>query len=101
MMALGPARLRTLEALADALIPPGGPLPGGAEVGTAARAAELLARMPGFYRRALTAELTLLERLSIAGRGGVRSPGFPEPNANRSWPAWTDRRAAWARRPSL
>jgi len=50
MMALGPARLRTLEALADVLIPPGGPLPGGAEVGTAARTAELLARTKGDTR---------------------------------------------------
>ncbi|HEX9377680.1 MAG TPA: GMC family oxidoreductase [Actinomycetota bacterium] len=64
----GSARARTLEALAATLVPPGEvpgdvQLPAGDAVPTAARAAELIDRLPGTLRRAVNAQLALLERL--------------------------------------
>ena len=54
---------RAMSALADALVPPGGRFPGATEVGAGPRAVELLERMPSALRRAVTAQLLLLEHL--------------------------------------
>ena len=59
-----------MDALADVLVPPGGPLPGAAEVDAGVRAMELVAAMPRPVRAALHAQLFALEeggRL-LAGR---------------------------------
>jgi hypothetical protein len=50
-----------MDALADVLVPPGGPLPGAAEVGAGARAMELVSAMPRPVRAAMLAELLALE----------------------------------------
>jgi len=52
---------RTIAALADALVPPGGDLPGAIEAGAHVRAAALLSGMPRGMRRAVVAELLMLE----------------------------------------
>ena len=55
-----------LAALADALLPPGGVLPGAGDVGAPARADALLATLPPALRRAARAELGLLQWLGMA-----------------------------------
>lgn len=50
-------------ALADALIPPGGPLPGAEETASGRRSAELVAVLPPVQRRLLEGLLWLLEHL--------------------------------------
>ncbi|HJP66619.1 MAG TPA: GMC family oxidoreductase [Actinomycetota bacterium] len=66
-------KVSTMEALADVLVPPGGPLPGGSDVGAGARALELLAAMPGPVRAALRTELFALEQGSRLVGGGAFS----------------------------
>jgi len=73
----GSARARTLQALAATLVPPGDvpgdvQLPAGDAVPTAARAAELIDRLPGTLRRAVNAQLSLLDRLPRLS--GARAP---------------------------
>src|SRR5256885_16375450 len=87
--AVMPNGTRTLEALADALLPPGARLPGAADVGTAARAAEVLARMPKAVRRLAAAELFALEHLSRLVPGGGRFSDLPRDRRDAvvSWAA--------------
>ncbi|HEX9313511.1 MAG TPA: GMC family oxidoreductase N-terminal domain-containing protein [Actinomycetota bacterium] len=62
-------RPSTLEALADALVPPGHGVPGALDVGAGARAEGLLGGMPAGLRRGLAAELALLEHVPRVVRG--------------------------------
>jgi len=60
-------------ALADALVPPGGELPGGAEVRAGQRALESIARMPRAVRELVAGQLALLEQGARLA-GGSRLP---------------------------